>query len=586
MSCRLNVKPSGFTLIEIIIVIAVISILAGSMAPMISQRIEAAREDSTRIKMENLKKALLAYAKDTGQFPKEKKSGPESLAVLEDAGRKPPAGWRGPYLVGSYGKQDYARDAWNSPYRYRLEQPSRNAAPQAILTSIGSDRTRRTKDDIVLTIPMPLEDVSERIERTKARLKLIEGDIYSRGGEGAPENYKMPKQWQKDAWGNAIRYKRYNAFSAAVYSSGPNGVDDKLSKDDLYRALVWSPEDVASTSSASSRVSAPARARSGSTGKGRAIAGVPSAPETQFKSVSVGGGRVQGTSGSGGKSSAEKPLSQSLSASRQAEKGHRSEAAGVQASGSMGLNKTPGGNGEAGLSSSASSEGRGSRPGSTAASGTSLSSGEGSQKASLSGKDILKLPPNNIASVPPEQIAKMSQADFKRLSLKQKVMLTNAQLAERKRADTVRARKYYQFKDLPADQVKYLTKKQMASIPNGWWMNSLSRKQKMALSKKQIQSLNTRKVSIGTLPEEKIKHLSISQIQAIKSYRDFRYLPPDKVSSLKPKQIAKIPNGWWMNRFSATQMHQLTKAQVRAIRPSFYSRVQKRLTAEQRKWRS
>jgi hypothetical protein len=73
---------------------------------------------------------------------------------------------------------------------------------------------------------MPLEDVSERIERTKAHLKLIEGDIYNRSSKGAPASYRIPKQWEKDAWGKKIRYKQYNGFSAAVYSAGPNGKDD------------------------------------------------------------------------------------------------------------------------------------------------------------------------------------------------------------------------------------------------------------------------------------------------------------------------------------------------------------------------
>jgi len=246
MPCPLQTKSSGFTIIEVIVVIAVISILAGSMAPMISQRIEAAREDGTRIKMETLQKALLAYAQDTGGFPEEEPQGPDSLAALEAGGQNPPAGWRGPYIIGTYANQDYTRDAWNSPYRYRINRPTQNAAPQVILTSIGSDRTRRTQDDIVLTILMPLEDVLEQIERTKARLKLIEGDIYGLGGEGAPETYTIPTVWQKDDWDKSILYKQYNDFSAAVYSTGPNGLDDGLTKDDLYRAMVWVPKQAGS----------------------------------------------------------------------------------------------------------------------------------------------------------------------------------------------------------------------------------------------------------------------------------------------------------------------------------------------------
>jgi general secretion pathway protein G len=104
-------KSDGFTIVEIIIVIAVISTLAGSMAPMISQRIEAAREDSTQIKMETLRKALLAYARDTGSFPKEKTKGTDSLVALEEDGVGTPSGWRGPYIIGTYESRDYTHDA-------------------------------------------------------------------------------------------------------------------------------------------------------------------------------------------------------------------------------------------------------------------------------------------------------------------------------------------------------------------------------------------------------------------------------------------------------------------------------------------
>jgi len=245
-ACSLR-GQAAFTLIEVIVVIGVISILAGSMAPMISQRLDAAREEASRTEMENLRKALLAYARDTGGFPAEKKTDPESLALLEAPEKAAPPGWRGPYIIGSYENQDYTRDAWNKAYRYRLLSSSKGGGDQVMISSAGPDRGFGGKDDLSLTILIPMEDVSARIERTSARLKLLEGDLYALGSDTAPQAYKLPKAWQKDAWGNAIRYKRYNAYSAAIYSPGPNGVDDGLDKDDLYRALVWVPKQQAAS---------------------------------------------------------------------------------------------------------------------------------------------------------------------------------------------------------------------------------------------------------------------------------------------------------------------------------------------------
>lgn len=231
----------GFTLIEIIIAIAVLSILAGAMAPMVSQRVNAAREETTHLKMRTLREALLAYAKDTGDFPKSGKNAVASLSALENAGRKTPPGWRGPYIVGARTSQDYARDAWNAPYLYRVEQSRKNGPKQVVLTSTGPDRHLGGRDDISMKMLMPMEGTSDLIEKSKETLKLIAGDIYGRAPSGAPKGYQPPKQWRKDAWGNAVRYKMYNSFSAVVYSMGPNGIDNKLAKDDLFHALVWNP---------------------------------------------------------------------------------------------------------------------------------------------------------------------------------------------------------------------------------------------------------------------------------------------------------------------------------------------------------
>ncbi|MFQ5543392.1 MAG: type II secretion system protein [Nitrospiria bacterium] len=229
-------KEEGFTLIEVIVVIAIMSILAGSLAPVISQQIEAAREDATKVEMETLREALEAYAVDTSEFPDEQSTSSDSLVDLEEepGGTN---GWRGPYIIGKFSSQDYTTDAWNNAYRYQYTSGSNLVT----LTSQGPDRTLGSQDDILLTILMPLGDVRTKIDKTNERLKLIVGDIYGSDPNTAPDNVSIPSQWRDDEWGYTIIYLKYNTYSAVVYSIGPDGNDDEGENDDLFQGMLWTP---------------------------------------------------------------------------------------------------------------------------------------------------------------------------------------------------------------------------------------------------------------------------------------------------------------------------------------------------------
>ncbi|MFQ5329792.1 MAG: type II secretion system protein GspG [Thermodesulfobacteriota bacterium] len=229
-------RDAGFTLIEVIVVIAIMSIIAGTLAPSISQRIDRARRDATKAEMNEIKEALTSFGSDTGIFPKQEKDGPTSLKALETKSGKY-TGWRGPYMVGRYANADYAYDAWNTPYLYRYVSGERTAT----LTSLGSDRSVGGNDDISMTVLMPMEDIESRIARTRETLKLVGGDIYGNNPVAAPGKYTAPKQWSLDDWGNKIIYLNYNGNSSVVYSPGPDGVDNNLTGDDIFFALVWEP---------------------------------------------------------------------------------------------------------------------------------------------------------------------------------------------------------------------------------------------------------------------------------------------------------------------------------------------------------
>jgi general secretion pathway protein G len=101
----------GFTLIEILVVIAVISLLAALVAPNVLRHVGTAKDAAARSQMEMLGAALDAYRLDNGRYP----STAQGLEALwaEPAANPRPTNWRGPYL-----RKTVPMDPWDSPYVY------------------------------------------------------------------------------------------------------------------------------------------------------------------------------------------------------------------------------------------------------------------------------------------------------------------------------------------------------------------------------------------------------------------------------------------------------------------------------------
>jgi len=128
----------GFTLIEIIIAVAIVAILAGTVTPLAFREYMRAREDATLAELATLEQALLAFYEDTGRLPTEA----EGLAALvSDPGV---TGWQGPYAAGDQDDPvtDVATDAFGDLYLYDLD-PGTNPAGAAdlVLASGGTDHT-------------------------------------------------------------------------------------------------------------------------------------------------------------------------------------------------------------------------------------------------------------------------------------------------------------------------------------------------------------------------------------------------------------------------------------------------------------
>ncbi|CAN5692132.1 GspG family T2SS major pseudopilin variant XcpT [soil metagenome] len=129
---RPRVSRAGFTLIEILVVVAVLSVLAALVAPNVFQHLGTAKDAAARSQMEMLGAALDAYRLDNGRYP----TTAQGLAALreEPAAEPRPRNWNGPYL-----RRAVPLDPWDNPYVYTA--PGEANPGSYDLVSYGADGT-------------------------------------------------------------------------------------------------------------------------------------------------------------------------------------------------------------------------------------------------------------------------------------------------------------------------------------------------------------------------------------------------------------------------------------------------------------
>lgn len=155
----MNYKLRGFTLLEIIVVLAIVGILAGMTTTMGFSLLNRAREKATFEEMQEIYKAVMGnpeagtfgFVGDMGRLPK----GLTELVDntnLPDYGIKSTTdgaedsngirwGWNGPYLNIGSDPQSYNNDAWGHAYDYDTVTGK--------ITSNGLDDVPGTTDDII-----------------------------------------------------------------------------------------------------------------------------------------------------------------------------------------------------------------------------------------------------------------------------------------------------------------------------------------------------------------------------------------------------------------------------------------------------
>ena len=102
-------RSSGFTLLELLVVMVIIGLLAGYVGPRYFSQIGKSEVKAARAQIDALEKALDQYRIDVGHYPTTEQGLPALMAAPSGEGR-----WSGPYL-----RKAVPDDPWGKPYQYR-----------------------------------------------------------------------------------------------------------------------------------------------------------------------------------------------------------------------------------------------------------------------------------------------------------------------------------------------------------------------------------------------------------------------------------------------------------------------------------
>ena len=130
MTRRKATGTAGFTLVEVLLVVAILGILAAVVVGNYGKHGDTARVRTTRASIAVIATAVDVFQLDTGRYP----------SSLDDLITNPGhANWNGPYIRGG---REALRDAWGQPFSYQ-------ATPDGYrIISPGSDGTVGTDTDI------------------------------------------------------------------------------------------------------------------------------------------------------------------------------------------------------------------------------------------------------------------------------------------------------------------------------------------------------------------------------------------------------------------------------------------------------
>ena len=124
MTNRRNTKRAGFTMIELMAALVILSLLAAGVAAAVWDKVDKARKVTTMASLKVIHNAVLQFRMDTGRFPSEE----EGLEVLISS----------PNNANHYlESKQTPTDSWGTPYIY-VRNPE-SGGPFCII-SLGANK--------------------------------------------------------------------------------------------------------------------------------------------------------------------------------------------------------------------------------------------------------------------------------------------------------------------------------------------------------------------------------------------------------------------------------------------------------------
>ncbi|MDD1611866.1 MAG: type II secretion system major pseudopilin GspG, partial [Methylococcaceae bacterium] len=102
-------KQTGFTLLELLVVLGIISMLAGLVGPKVMKHMGEAKTKAAKVQIAELSQALEMYKLEMNKYP----TTDQGLEALVEAPSNAKS-WNGPYLA----KSKVPLDPWQQEYHY------------------------------------------------------------------------------------------------------------------------------------------------------------------------------------------------------------------------------------------------------------------------------------------------------------------------------------------------------------------------------------------------------------------------------------------------------------------------------------
>jgi general secretion pathway protein G len=109
MKQHIRHKQTGFTLLELLVVLGIIAMLAGLVGPQVMKHMGESKVKAAKVQIEDLAQTLDMYKLDVGSYPTSEQG---LNALIENPGDI--QRWNGPYLR----KSKVPVDPWNQEYKY------------------------------------------------------------------------------------------------------------------------------------------------------------------------------------------------------------------------------------------------------------------------------------------------------------------------------------------------------------------------------------------------------------------------------------------------------------------------------------